>query len=1029
MLNYAEAKKSSKKKKEDEVSIIKKGWDDVTTRNNYFFNAKQIYDELVKSHKSKAEIDYQDTLPYYFHDVPPSFEGSKDQLQKIIIKTGVVLQRHDYSRWKDNCYTLLGKAYFLEGKIDSALINFQYVSTALRGKFNDTKVTISQKDILKAKIQKQKQLKALAKDKKKELEEKRIQRQKDLEKEAADKTKRLEAAKKAKEKELQRKIKAKKKMLKQKAKGKYKAPKTVQSKESQPHQEKEKKKTAGDILDKVAKGISIDLDNEKVDKESIKKSEQKIKALEYTKEKLEAANVVDSLTEKQRERMNKLSLWEKIKHLRSRPEALVWMTKSYIKLGQLSHAESIVEYSKTLLKLRKVQKKEINLVRSYYYYTIGDIPDAATALEQTIPFIKKKTEKDYYKYLLAQLESQKNPESAYQIFKNLHKKAKDEILAFNALEKMYQFEQAGLAGAGDKPLIIQAYNKSAKSQLVGDKALYTLASISLKDQDTAQAIAQLYKALTFTSSPDQKGKALTQLAGIYYDQFAFKKSYIYYDSASSMIAKDTFLKAIVTSKAQILKHVSKLQEDAQLQDSLLYLSTLSRAELADYIKAQNKIERKKKRREEALSLSDDGSFTSSGMGNDRNFNLSQDQFTSKSGQWYFYNADMRSRGFNEFKRDWGNRPYVNDWRRGVAIQQNSMGMTHLIKKQADTAVSPPLTTQFKIPTTDEEKAKANEVIAESYMGRAKDFYNKLSDEKVALIYLDSLINRYPKHKLVPEALYLEMMIYKGENQTTRAKQIEKRLLQEFPDSEWSQKILNSQSPKPVQQVVDNYEQASRYYANLYQLYQDSSYRKVISSKLSFVEKYPHEDDLIAKLDFLVALSYAQIDSLDKYSQTLREILRNYPKTPEAEKAKFYLTTLQNQHKKEEEQKNQPVSVGNFKFQDGPHYIIISLKDAKQNNMTLVEKMNALMDQVFPQDRIRSSNSYLNAQSPYLLVKTFADIAKGKQAMKAIRDSKDIVIRSIVLDGEMMLISQDNFRELFLHKKLEDYQTFYKENYK
>mgnify|MGYP005608916931 FL=1 len=81
---YAQSSKKGKKKKE--VSILKKGWDDVTTRNNYYFNANQIYIELLKTHERNAIINYQDTLPFYFHDNEPSLSGNAAQLQQIIIK-------------------------------------------------------------------------------------------------------------------------------------------------------------------------------------------------------------------------------------------------------------------------------------------------------------------------------------------------------------------------------------------------------------------------------------------------------------------------------------------------------------------------------------------------------------------------------------------------------------------------------------------------------------------------------------------------------------------------------------------------------------------------------------------------------------------------------------------------------------------------------------------------------------------------------------------------------------------------------
>lgn len=1036
--NTLEAQTSKKAKKKKEVSIIKKGWDDVTTRNNYYFNAKRIYDEMLKNHERNAVINYQDTLPFYFHDIAPALSGNAAQLQQIIIKTGVTLQRHDYSRWKDDCYTLLGKAYFLKGETDSALVNFKYVSTALRGKFNDNKVAISQKDILKAKAAKQKELDKLTKDKKKQIEEKEKAKKVEAEKSAEDKKKRMEAAAKAKEKELQRKIKAKEKMLKQKAKGKYKPPAASASSKTpakKPEPAEKKKKSAGKVLDKISEGVSIELGGGQSGSQSeVTKAEQKIKALQYTKEKLEAANVEDSLTQKQLETLHKLTLWEKIKHLRSRPEALVWMTKSLIKQGNYSDAESIVEYSKTLVKLRKKQRKEIHLVRSYFFYNTGQHKAAAEALAEAIPFIKKKKEKNYYNFLLAQLSSANNPQQAYDIYKELYKKGKDEILSFNALEMMYQFAESGKAGSDEIPEIIKAYNRYSKSKIVGDKALYTLAHISLKENDTTKAVAQLNKALSYNFSiPEQKGKAMTKLGDLAYEQYLFKDAYKFYDSARTLITADTARKNLLAARVKVLKDIVTQQDLAFQQDSLIYLSTLTREELAQYIKDQNKIERKEKRKN-SMKSGDDATFVSTGLGNNANFNASQDQFTAK-GQWYFYNVDMRTRGFNEFKQQWGERPYINNWRRGEAIQQNTLGITELVKQNADTAVAPPLTIQFKIPSTEEEFEKSYEILAKSYSSRAKDFYNGLDNIPAAFLYLDSLIKRFPDHPLTPEAYYTKMLIYTEQDKMKKAEEMAEYLLQNFPDHELSQKILQSRNIRYVKKEERPTSQAEVYYASLYGMYQEEKYSDVIRGKIDFYDRYSTEMQLMPKVNFLEALSQARTGKMEEYKSSLEEIIKQYPKSTEAEKAKLYLKALLDNSKKETTKEDNETALTEdaavkelYKFEDGFHFIMIVLTDRKQNNAAMVEKINAEMDAVFPNQRIRASNSYLDSKTPLLLVKRFIKIEDADKGIEIIKNSQDPSVKAIAAGAEILLISQDNFKELFTSKKLEEYKLFYQENY-
>jgi hypothetical protein len=46
----------------------------------------------------------------------------------------------------------------------------------------------------------------------------------------------------------------------------------------------------------------------------------------------------------------------------------------------------------------------------------------------------------------------------------------------------------------------------------------------------------------------------------------------------------------------------------------------------------------------------------------------QDLFTNNSkGDWYFYNASLKSKGASEFKAKWGNRANVDNWRRAAGM--------------------------------------------------------------------------------------------------------------------------------------------------------------------------------------------------------------------------------------------------------------------------------------------------------------------------------------------------------------------------
>jgi hypothetical protein len=46
----------------------------------------------------------------------------------------------------------------------------------------------------------------------------------------------------------------------------------------------------------------------------------------------------------------------------------------------------------------------------------------------------------------------------------------------------------------------------------------------------------------------------------------------------------------------------------------------------------------------------------------------QELFSNSSkGEWYFYNASLKSKGASEFKAKWGNRGNVDNWRRSAGM--------------------------------------------------------------------------------------------------------------------------------------------------------------------------------------------------------------------------------------------------------------------------------------------------------------------------------------------------------------------------
>ncbi|WP_139170240.1 type IX secretion system periplasmic lipoprotein PorW/SprE [Chitinophaga terrae (ex Kim and Jung 2007)] len=124
-----------------EVMLEKKKWNwkrmffqNMATRFNYYFHAKTKLDRVVKSANRDGQDDYTALLPFYPYSLQNS-DISKGELDSVIEKSNMGIQLHDpRGKWIDDCFLLLGRAYFYENDLDNAYKTFRYINIAFAPK-------------------------------------------------------------------------------------------------------------------------------------------------------------------------------------------------------------------------------------------------------------------------------------------------------------------------------------------------------------------------------------------------------------------------------------------------------------------------------------------------------------------------------------------------------------------------------------------------------------------------------------------------------------------------------------------------------------------------------------------------------------------------------------------------------------------------------------------------------------------------------------------------------------------------------
>lgn len=100
----------------------------ITARYNAYFLANQKMEEVEEALAEAQERNFNQLL-HVFPEVDTSVISSqKAQLEDILKKASIAIERHKHSKWVDDSYILVGKTRFYNGEYEHAVETFKYVN-------------------------------------------------------------------------------------------------------------------------------------------------------------------------------------------------------------------------------------------------------------------------------------------------------------------------------------------------------------------------------------------------------------------------------------------------------------------------------------------------------------------------------------------------------------------------------------------------------------------------------------------------------------------------------------------------------------------------------------------------------------------------------------------------------------------------------------------------------------------------------------------------------------------------------------
>ena len=580
--------------------------------------------------------------------------------------------------------------------------------------------------------------------------------------------------------------------------------------------------------------------------------------------------------------------------------ARIWQASCYAEMGWFYEAEDI---------LTKTRSRLPDKLQDWHSTVYADVLIKQKNYQAAVPYLQtsiraesNKLQKNRQKFLLGQIYNQLGERNL--AFNTFGEVAGSSSIPYN-LKFSAQIRQAEVyAGADTTRIARQLRNmaKSSKNKNYLDQLYYALGNIYMAIPDTAKAI-ETYELGVEKSVQQGIDKALNQirLGDIYFAQRRFIQAQPNYAAALGQLKRGDEAYPRVSKRSEVLDELVVFVEEVELQDSLQRLSRMSPDErlkvieqiIAD-LKKREVEERREQAREDYLAQQDD---LRAQMPNARPMSpgAMMGVIPGEEGSFYFYNPQVVALGKNTFQQRWGRRRLEDDWRRrnktnpmadlfadeelaDIESSENGLIDGALTNNEApETAElsTDPHDPQFylqQIPTTEEEIEASNLLISDGLFQMAVIYKDRLEDSELALETFALLDTRFPDHDNKLMAYYYTYLIYLKEGNTSMAELFKQKIRAEFPNSDYAIAMTDPDYEYNLRMM--DVVQDSLYEAT-YQAYLAGNVDQIRANYELFSTKYS-QSKLMPKFMFLNALSYVQTNDAENFKEQLRELISRYP---------------------------------------------------------------------------------------------------------------------------------------------------------
>ncbi len=544
----------------------------------------------------------------------------------------------------------------------------------------------------------------------------------------------------------------------------------------------------------------------------------------------------------------------------ARHKALNWLMRAFIENEDWNSVEYVANFMSQEPMISIENARDFYLNFAHFYRIRKQYAQAIAYLEKALPDVKNRELRRRCWFLLAQLHKKVgNTTQAYQYYTTLLKRNPTYEMEFAArlnATGAVDFSNPDAVNKGAK--FLEKLLKDAKNIDLKHKIYYEMANFEAGRKNYDKALDYLTESVYYSKNDkNQKFTSFLRAGEIAFDyQRNMPLAAAYYDSAALFLDPKSEGAKSFLAKQKVLKKFATHYNTMTQADRLLALAAMNESEREEYIKAEidkekaqidkelitakKRAEIRKKDSLLAANLQQNSGGLNTATPNVGNASAGFPNANTVSGSTFFFYQPAQSlqTAKQNFYREWGERPLTDNWRLSSKISPAAMAAFNSNEenkasttqpkdsKTAPTeqelryeALKPKADRLAEIPTETAALEVEKEKLQVALFNVGKLYAEDLEAKLLAVEHLQRFVNKFPPHKLTPEALYSLQKIC-AETKSCNSDTYKDRLRKEFASSIYA-KLLDNKDYLAESTKFNT--EASQWYEKAYTAYQLGNY--------------------------------------------------------------------------------------------------------------------------------------------------------------------------------------------------------------